>query len=86
MVNYNFTHIAEIAIKKYVDGCATLELMAHAQSETEKAEIALVCLLDLDDNKVVDLKLCCQHAQKCAMINCREKLRLIIEDALVRRN
>lgn len=83
--NYDFDRIADFAIKRYVDGYATLDLMRKAKSETEKAEIALVCLLDLDDTNIQDLQLCCKHADRCASINCRERLRRLIEDALVNR-
>ena len=83
--NYDFDHIAQFAIKRFVDGCSTLDLMQHARSETEKHEIALVSMLDVEDEKVVDLHLCCAHAETCTAINCRERLRQLVESELVRR-
>jgi hypothetical protein len=57
--------------------------MQCARTEREKEEIALVSMLDMDDDNIRDLKLCCKHAESCKSLDCREKLRQIIEDALV---
>ena len=83
--NYDFDHIAQFAIKRFVDGCSTVDLLQHARSEREKHEIALVSMLDVEDEKVRDLHLCCAHAKTCTAINCREKLRQLVEKALVNR-
>jgi hypothetical protein len=83
--NFNFKHIADFAIKRFVDGLSTIDMMTHARSELEKEEIALVSLLDVDDENIRELKLCCKHAGKCSAINCREKLRLLVEKELVKR-
>ena len=83
--NFNFNHIADLAIKRFVDGLSTIDLMKHASSEREKEEIAMVSLLDVDDEKMRALELCCKHAEKCSAINCRERLRLLVEKELVNR-
>ncbi|MGB5397024.1 MAG: hypothetical protein WBN96_07740 [Gammaproteobacteria bacterium] len=83
--NFNFNHVADFAIKRFVDGLSTIDLMQHARSELEKEEIALVSLLDVDDENMRELELCCKHAGKCSAINCREKLRLLVEKELVKR-
>ncbi len=83
--HYNFDHIAFFAIKRFVEGQATLDLMKCARSEREKEEIALVSLLDMDDDKVRDLNLCCIHAESCKSLDCRERLRRVVEEALLAR-
>ena len=80
--NYDFDHIALFAIKRYVEGYNTVTLLEQAESEREKEEIALVCLLDVEDSKIRDLDLCCVHAGNCKVINCRDKLRKMVEEEL----
>lgn len=82
MGNYDFDHIAFFAKKRFVEGCDTIELLGAAKTEREKEEIALVCLLHLDDDVIQDLQLCCRYAGKCKTINCREKLKKMIEEEL----
>jgi hypothetical protein len=79
---FDFIHIAFFANKRFVDGYNTIELMEAAESEREKEEIALVCLLDVEDGQIRDLQLCCRHAGRCKAIDCREKLIKIIEEEL----
>ena len=83
--NFNFNHIADFAIKRFVDGLSTIDLMKHARSEREKEEIALVSLLDVDDDNIRELELCCSRSKTCTAINCREKLRLLVEKELLER-
>ena len=83
--NFNFNHIANFAIKRFVDGLSTIDLMKRARSELEKEEIALVSLLDLDDESIRKLELCCQRAKNCSAIHCRERLRLLVEKELLER-
>ena len=80
--NYDFGQIAYFAKKRYVEGYDTVALLEQARSEREKEEIALVCLLDLEDDKIRDLQLCCTHSHACEVIDCRDKLKEIIEDEL----
>lgn len=80
--NYDFDHIALFAIKRYVEGYNTVTLLEQAESAREKEEIALVCLLDVEDNKIQDLDLCCGHAGHCKVINCRDKLKKMIAEEL----
>jgi hypothetical protein len=82
MGNYDFDHIAFFAIKRFVEGCNTIELLGAAKTEREKEEIALVCLLHLEDDVIQDLKLCCKYAGQCKTINCREKLKKMIAEEL----
>lgn len=80
--NYDFNHIAKIAKKRYVDGHSTINLLEQAQSDTEREEVALVCMLDIEDKMVLDIQLDCRYAKDCKVTNCREKLRNLIETEL----
>jgi len=82
MGNYDFDHIVFFAKKRFVEGCNTIELLVAAKTECEKEEIALVCLLHLEDDTIRDLKLCCKYAGQCKAINCRDKLKKMIENEL----
>jgi len=80
--HYDFDHIASFAKKRFVDGCSTISMLQQARSETEREEIALVCMLDVEDEIVLDVKLDCRHADDCKVTNCRDKLRKLIEAEL----
>ena len=80
--NYDFDRIAYFAKKRFVDGNSTISLLNQARSETEREEIALVCMLDVDDELVLDVKLDCRYANDCKVTNCRDKLRKLIETEL----
>ncbi|MDH5369743.1 MAG: hypothetical protein OEW99_06950 [Gammaproteobacteria bacterium] len=80
--NYNFDNIAKFAKKRFVDGNSTISLLQQAHSETEREEIALVCMLDVDDAIVLDVKLDCRYADDCKVTSCRDKLRKLIETEL----
>ena len=77
--NYDFDNIAKFAKKRFVDGNSTISLLKQARTETEREEIALVCMLDVDDEIVLDVKLDCRYAEDCKVTNCRDKLRKLIE-------
>lgn len=81
---YNFEHIAHYARKRFVDGCDTVALLEQAKSESEKEEIALVCMLDVEDDKIRDIGLSCRHASHCKVTDCRARLKKLIEDDLAR--
>jgi len=80
--NYDFDKITEFAKKRFVEGFSTINLMAEARSEQEKEEIALVCMLDVEDELVLDIQLDCRYAHECKVTNCRDKLRRLIETEL----
>jgi hypothetical protein len=82
--NYDFDQIAYFAKKRFVEGFNTLTLLEQAESEREKEEIALVCLLDVEDDKIRELQLCCRHSYVCKVVGCRGKLEKIIEEELDR--
>lgn len=80
--NYDFDRIAHLAKKRFVDGYSTITLLEQAQSDTEREEIALVCMLDVEDEIVLDVQLDCRYAHDCKVTNCRDKLRQLIETEL----
>jgi hypothetical protein len=84
--NYDFDHIVFFARKRFIEGCNTITLLEQAKSECEKEEIALVCLLDVEDNKIRDLQLRCRYADHCKVIDCRDKLKIMIEEELANRD
>jgi hypothetical protein len=80
--HYDFDHIAHFAKLRFVDGYSTITLLQQARSETEREEAALVCMLDLEDNLVLNVELDCRYANDCKITNCRDKLRKLIEAEL----
>ena len=82
MGNYDFDHIAYYARKRFIEGYNTVSLIEQAASQREKEEIALVCLLDVEDEEIKDLKLSCQHGDTCKVTNCRDKLKKMLESEM----
>jgi len=80
--SYDFDNIAFFARKRFIEGYDTVALLEKATSDCEKEEIALVSMLDIDDQTIRDLKLSCIHAEKCEITDCRERLKKMIEDEL----
>lgn len=86
MGSYDFEHIACFARKRFVEGFDTVSLLQQARSQREKEEIALVCMLDVEDEFVRNLKLNCRHAIECEVTDCRDRLRELIERDLAGKN
>ncbi|MCP4983355.1 MAG: hypothetical protein GY935_22995 [Gammaproteobacteria bacterium] len=82
MGNYDFDRIAHFARKRFIEGFNTVTLLELAGSEREKKEIAFVSLLDVDDDRIRDLQLCCGHVDYCSVIDCRDRLKKMIEKEL----
>jgi hypothetical protein len=80
--NYDFDKIALFARKRFIEACQTVELLGQARSQREKEEIVLVCMLDVEDDQVRDLRLSCRHDQHCTVTTCRRKLRKMIATEL----
>ncbi|NIP73951.1 MAG: hypothetical protein GWO16_13460 [Gammaproteobacteria bacterium] len=80
--HYDFDHIAAFAQKRFVEGYDTIALLQQARSEREREEIALVCMLDIEDDVVKDIQLRCRYADECKITDCRERLRRMIDRAL----
>ena len=80
--NYDFDHIARYARKRFIEGYNTVELLEQARSEREREEIALVCMLDIEDEQIRDLQLSCKYNGQCKKTNCRDMLRKMIQDEI----
>ena len=80
--NYDFEHIAHYARKRFVEGLDTVALLQQATTQREKEEIALVCMLDVEEGVIRDLQLSCRHADACDVTDCRDRLRELIERGL----
>jgi hypothetical protein len=79
---YDFEHIAYYARKRFVEGLDTVALLQQASSQREKEEIALVCLLDVEEKVIENLQLSCRHADACEVTDCRDRLKELIERGL----
>ena len=75
---YDFDRIVFYARKRFVDGCNTIDLMTAAKSDKEKEEIALVALLNVDDENIQDLQLFSRYSEPCKAIDFRDYLREVI--------
>ena len=76
---YDFDHIAFYARKRYVEGISTIVLLCNAKTESEKTLIVLASLLDLEDDKIRELKPFCSRKCQRMMFDLRDRLRLMIE-------
>ena len=74
--------MAYYARKRFVDGFNTMALLQMANTQREKEEIALVCMLDVEDGVINDLQLNCKHADRCEVTDCRDRLRNLIQRGL----
>lgn len=80
--NYDFDRISHYARKRFIEGWDTVTLLQQAGSEREREEIALVCLLSVEDAVIQQLELSCVHAGVCLVTNCRALLKSLIEAEL----
>ena len=83
MGKYEFDHIALYARKRFIEGCSTIELMEAAESESEKEKIAMVSLLDVEDDNIPDFRLTCQYPGQCKTVDYRNRLKKMIEQERV---
>ena len=78
MRQYDFDHIAYYARKRYIEGISTIVLLTNAKTECEKALIVLASLLDLDDDRIRELKPYCSGQCHRLMFDLRDRLKLMI--------
>ena len=82
MGNYDFDRIAVLAVKRYVEGYNTIELLDAATSQREKEEVILVALLHFDDEVLADFNLGCGCHDECSTIACRNRLKNMLRGYL----
>lgn len=75
MGNYDYETIAVIAVKRFVEGYNTMELLDAATSQREKEAVIFVSLLHLDDEALAEFDLSCDCGGECKTIVCRNKLK-----------
>lgn len=80
--HYNFEHIVHFAKMRFIEGYSTINLLQQAHSDTEREEVALVCMLDIKDELVLNIELNCRYASNCKVTDCRNRLRRLIEAEL----
>ncbi len=80
--HYDFEHIAHYAKKRFIEGCDTVSLLEQAGSDREKEEIVLVSLLDIEADEIRNLELNCPYSRQCKVLDCRERLKRMIENDL----
>lgn len=80
--HYNFDHIVQFARMRYVEGCSTINLLQQVKTDIEREEVALVCMLDIEDDVVTNIELNCRHSRRCQVKDCRDRLRKLIEARL----
>ena len=80
--NYDFDSIVYYVKKRFVEGFSTVALLEQAGSEREKEEFALVSLLNVEDDQILGLELTCRYDKRCKVLDCRDRLRDLIQDEL----
>ena len=86
MGNYNFDRIAILAIKRYVEGYNTSDLLNAATSQREKDEVILVALLHFDDEVLDDFNLRCNFNDDCRTMVLRNRLKNMLRGHLENRH
>ncbi len=76
--NSDFERIVFYARKRFIEGIDTITLMTQAKNEREKREIALAALLDLDDDRIRELKLFYCENSDCKASSYRQQLQQML--------
>ncbi len=72
---YRVDELAKLAKTKFIEQHSTVDMMEHAGSDTERAEVAIISLLDVDDatlREVMEGKL---EDGECNVVSCRRMLK-----------
>ena len=80
--DYDLEHIASIAKKRFIEGFDTITLMQEAKTQNEKEEVVLISMLKVEDDQIRELELCCPHEQNCKVLDCRKRLKALLEQQL----
>ncbi len=80
--HYDFERIALMAKKRFIDGIDTITLMQQADSEQEKQEVALIALLNVEEQQIKALQLACPYALSCQVLDCQQRLRTLLKPLL----
>tara|TARA_R110002167_G_scaffold17777_11_gene67551 strand:+ start:3067 stop:3423 length:357 start_codon:yes stop_codon:yes gene_type:complete len=80
--HFDFERVALMAKKRFIDGIDTVTLMQQAKSEQERQEIVLIALLNLEGEQIKQLQLACPHELTCQVVDCQQRLRLLLKPLL----
>jgi len=70
-----------IVQKKFVDGFSTVELLREVQNDEEKDKVAIVALLDLDDETVMRMLSDNKNGKEdFDILSCRNWLKKMLRD------
>ncbi len=80
--DFDFEHIAAVAKKRFVEGFDTVELLQQATTDKEKEEVVLISLLKIEDDQIKELNICCDQEINCQVLDCRRRLKQLLEKQL----
>jgi hypothetical protein len=84
---YDIGSISLYAIRRYVEGQNTIDMLIDAKTSQEVEEICLVCSLDIEDNQIEALELKCGYNKDCNLAVCRRQIRNVIaHEKLIQQN
>ena len=76
---YRVDELAALAKTKLIDHRSTMDMMENAESDIEKAEIAIISLFDVDDATLRELMEGKLEDGDCNVVSCRRMLKRQIE-------
>jgi len=80
---YDIRELLRIVKKKFVNGFSTIELLKEAQNDEEKNKVAIVALLDLDDETVMKMLSDNKNGDKdFEILSCRNLLKEMLRAIL----
>jgi hypothetical protein len=76
---YRVDELAELAKTKLIEHRSTIDMMESAKSDTERAEVAIISLFDVDDVTLRDVMEGKLEDGECNVVSCRRMLKRQIE-------
>ena len=84
---YDIRELLRIVKKKFVNGFSTIELLKEAQNDEEKNKVAIVALLDLDDETVMKMLSDNKKGDKdFEILSCRNRLKKTLRHKAMNQN
>jgi hypothetical protein len=72
---YDVRDLLNLARAKFLQKITTVELMRNAHTDDERSRVAIVSLLDLDDQQVLSSLKDRTEGPNCHILSCRDMLR-----------
>ena len=76
---YRVDELAALAKTKFIEHHSTIEMMENAGSDTERAEVAIISLFDVDDATLMEVMEGKLEDGDCNVVSCRRMLKRQIE-------